>query len=276
MGKFGQAYKKRAIAWVLSQTKAELILTTDADCIPPATWLRTMVEKYQATGADCLAAPVVFSPSNSWVERFQTLDFMGMMLLTGAGLQGRFQLLCNGANFAYTRAIYEQVKGFEGLTDYASGDDLLLLKKILNQVPTAKFVFVKDLQAAVPTLAQPTWSSFLRQRLRWASKSGHRPLDDWGGTWRLLWVAAFASGLCLAPLLAYWWTALDLSLYILAWLLKLAADAYLLWPATAFFQRKDLRKIFFLSVFLHAFYIFSVALLSNVQKSYLWKGRRLR
>ena len=114
------------------------------------------------------------SGERNLLERFQSLDFCGMMGITGAGIHKKYLLMGNGANLAYEKAVFEEVGGFEGIDHLASGDDILLMQKIAKVYPE-QLVFVKNLEAVINTTAQPTWRAFIQQRVRWASKSAQYP-----------------------------------------------------------------------------------------------------
>ena len=111
-----------------------------------------------------------------------------MMVATGASVQLRIADMCNGANLAYTRKVFEVVNGFKGIDDIASGDDMLLLTKVRERFPEGVH-FVKSRAATVLTPPQPDLGAFVNQRLRWASKS--RKYDDWRVTFFLAAVYFF-------------------------------------------------------------------------------------
>ena len=50
--------------------------------------------------------------------------------------------MCNGANIAYTKKIFEEVNGFKGNEHIASGDDEFLMHKIFEKYPD-KVLFLK-------------------------------------------------------------------------------------------------------------------------------------
>ena len=164
------AYKKKAIETAIAQTQQSLIITTDADCFMHKNWLRSIVTYYEDKKVALIAAPVVFVDSPDFCHKFQNLDFLGMMIVTGASVYGRLSNMCNGANLAYTGEAFYAVNGFKGIDDIASGDDLLLMDKIAKQYPD-QIGFIKSLDTTVVSYPQKDWPAFVQQRLRWASKS---------------------------------------------------------------------------------------------------------
>lgn len=125
------AYKKKAIETAIAQTQQELIVTTDADCFMDAQWLLHIAAFYQSLDKPpMIAAPVCYARAASFFDIFQALDFAGMIIATGASLQLGLSDMCNGANLAYRRDVFNQVGGFGGIDTIASGDDMLLMNKI--------------------------------------------------------------------------------------------------------------------------------------------------
>ncbi len=262
--------KKMALTIGIRESNAELIVTTDADCIAGKDWLAQIAACYESTRAKAIAAPVNFFQEKNGLQKFQSLDFLGMMLLTGAGIHSRFMRMGNGANLAYPKQVFVDVGGFEGIDNLASGDDMLLLHKIAARYPDG-VNFLKSKAATVFTPALPDLRSFWQQRLRWATKNA--AYQEWKITAVLAWVFFTSWAILLGILgLAWFWPVLGL-MAILLWSLKMVADYYLLYQAAVFFERKELLRFFFPAQLLHVLYITSIGLWANVQKRYVWKGR---
>lgn len=268
----GLAFKKHGIHIGIQQSRGDLIVCTDADCEMGPEWLRNMVAFFEQEEVQMIAGPVNFHQENNLLERFQSLDFLGMMLLTGAGLQSGLMRMGNGANLAYTRAAFDAVGGFRGVDQLASGDDLFLMHKIEQRYP-GQVKFLKSLEATVYTTAMPDWRSFFQQRVRWGTKNAAYQ------EWRITAVLGLVFGLCWAIIVAallwpfvpgFGWCLLILLLA------KIGADCLLLSTASTFFQRKDLLRVFWQAQVLHILYIAIVGLWANVRKQYEWKGRQVQ
>lgn len=268
-----QSFKKQAISLGIQHATGELIITTDADCVTPPDWLNFMVSFYEKRNPAFIAAPVNFYQERNVLERFQSLDFMGMMAVTGAGIQQEWMNMCNGANLAYPRAVFHAVDGFAGIDHLASGDDMLLMQKIARKFPR-RIGFIKNKAATVLTRAKPTLRSFLQQRIRWASKSTAYP--EWKVTLVLALVFFFCSNILFSFLLTFLWAA-DLGwLFAVQLLAKAVVDYFFLRNMSTFFERPDLLRAFIPAFFLHTVYIIVVGALGNIVKKYEWKGRRVR
>ena len=135
------SYKKKAIETGIAAASGELIVTTDADCIPPPDWLQTIVAFKEKTNAVFIAAPVVFNCNSSIVQVFQAMDFMVLQGITGASVYKKMHSMCNGANLAYERKVFYEVNGFAGIDHIASGDDMLLMHKIAKKYPGKNSLF---------------------------------------------------------------------------------------------------------------------------------------
>lgn len=266
-----QAYKKKAVEIGVSNAKGQLIVTTDADCIVGENWLKTIASFYEIQKPKLIASPVNFFHEKNLFQRFQSLDFLGMMGVTGGGIQGKFMNMCNGANLAYEKKVFEEVNGFEGIDHLASGDDMLLMQKIAQRYPN-RIDFLKNQDAVVHTEAQPTLNLFLNQRIRWSSKTA--AYKEWKVTFVLIMVFLFCCSLILSPILIPIYGLSMALIFGLQLLVKTITDYFFLGKMAAFFNRKDLMRSFLPAQFLHIVYIVAIGFLSIFVKKYSWKGRK--
>ena len=262
--------KKQLLSFAVSNAEGELIICTDADCQVPQGWIRGFVSAYVEQNAKFIAAPVLFNESKAFIKKFQALDFAGMMSITGAGIQGKYLCMCNGANLAYPKSVFEELGGFMGIDSKASGDDMLLMQKIAKKYP-GNIVYLKHPKAAVMTEAEHSLATFWRQRLRWASKSGDYPQKSATLQLGLVWLFMF---FILLNLIAGFFNPNFFIVFSILIVLKIIADYILLSRATAYFSQEKLMKIFLPSVFLHWIYILTVGFVSMLKLKYSWKGRR--
>jgi cellulose synthase/poly-beta-1,6-N-acetylglucosamine synthase-like glycosyltransferase len=263
--------KKKSIEQGIAVARGELIITTDADCIVPATWLSTINSFYQQNGAAFIAAPVQFTTNGSLLQNFQAIDFMMLQGITGSSVAQHFSAMCNGANLAYRKTSFLEVDGFAGIDHVATGDDLLLMHKIWMQHPGEVF-YLKSREALVQTEPMQTWKDFLLQRKRWASKT--LVYQDYRIIVVLGFVLLFNAGFLLLVVAAiknshYWWMPF----------VFLIAKSGIEWPfiktLATFFNQKISYLQFLLFQPLHLLYTIVVGTWSQFGK-YEWKGRRVR
>lgn len=267
-----QAFKKKAIEIGIQQAKGDLIVTTDADCIAQPQWLSLIASFYEAKNVKFIAAPVNFHKEKNILERFQSLDFMGMMGIAGGGIQRQFMRMCNGANLAYPKSIFAEVDGFEGINQLASGDDMLLMQKVAERYPDG-IGYLKNNAATTFTEAKLTLRSFLNQRIRWSTKSSS--YREKLVTFILAMVFFFCCNIFLNLLLLPRCPAL-LAVLLGSLLVKAGMDYWFLSRMSDFFDRRDLLRSFLPSFFLHTAYIAVVGFLANIKTTYEWKGRQVK
>jgi len=254
------AGKKAAVSQGIAFAKGELIVTTDADCTMGTQWLRSIAWLYETQQPEFISSPVVFYQENSFLERFQSLDFLGMMLITGAGIQKQKFYMANGANMAFKKTTFEAVSGYEGNEQIASGDDMFLVSKVAQQFPKGSILYNMNPDGVVRTKAESTLTGFIRQRIRWGSKN--TASDDWVLKLILGWVFFTSVWLVFFIWTKYW---------LLILLLKLVGDFFLLRVASEYFERKDLMRFFLPSFLVHTLYIVGIGFGSLVWKKVKWK-----
>ena len=103
----------------MEKANHEYIVQFDADVIIGDKYFQSLNNCLQNSGAQFVAGPVFFSPAGNLLEYFQTLDMMGMMAVTNAGIQSKRWYMANGANMVYlkTPQQFDENK-------MASGDDV--------------------------------------------------------------------------------------------------------------------------------------------------------
>jgi cellulose synthase/poly-beta-1,6-N-acetylglucosamine synthase-like glycosyltransferase len=267
-----QAFKKIALEWGIQHARGDLILTTDGDCVLPPNWLRNMAYAFEAKGWQCITGPVLFYHTRNLLQRFQSLDFMGMMLLTGAGVSSGLTHLANGAAFGFSRKAFFEVNGYAGNKHLASGDDLFLLHKIMALYP-GQVGFIKTAEA-VQTEAPETLLEFMRQRLRWGTKS--TAYRDRRITFVLALVFFHCWGILLTFLAIPFQPKAAAVLLLLQTGIKAMADYRMLHTAAVFFNRRDAMRSFWPAQGAHILYIAGVGLGANLFRRYRWKGRIVR
>jgi cellulose synthase/poly-beta-1,6-N-acetylglucosamine synthase-like glycosyltransferase len=265
------SYKKKSIETGIAAAKGDLIVTTDADCIPGPGWLSALAAFKQEKDSVFIAAPVVFVNNNSILQIFQALDFLVLQGITAASVYKRIHSMCNGANLAYEKKAFGSVNGFSGIDTIASGDDMLLMHKIATLYPQ-QVHYLKSKDAIVATESMKTWKEFFNQRIRWASKAKY--YDDnrivavlllvylFNFSFLVLWVAGFWC-------YHYW-------LYFTGlWIAKTIIEWPFVSSVAGFFNKKSLMKYFFFFQPLHILYTIFSGLLGQFGK-YEWKGRKVK
>ncbi|MFK7948695.1 MAG: glycosyltransferase [Saprospiraceae bacterium] len=268
-----QSFKKKAIEIGIHHATGALIITTDADCIVQPNWLLFIASIYQEKQPKFIAAPVNFHQEQNDFERFQSLDFIGMMGITGSGIHTKIMRMCNGANLAYPKSIFTEVNGFQGIDNHASGDDMMLLQKIARVYPS-DIVYLKNQNATTFTTAKPTIKSFINQRVRWSTKS--KGYEEKQVTAILISVWLFCVSIPLTFLSSLFFGKIALIVGVGQLVIKIIADYRLLKTTSDFFNRSDLMQTFVKSSVYHLCYIIIVGFLGGIVQKYEWKGRSVK
>ena len=264
------AFKKQAIEDGIKAAKFDWIIGTDADCIPGPDWLNSFASIIKEKDPVFIAAPVQFISNNSILGIFQEMDFMILQAVTAVVVTKEQMSMCNGANIAYKKQAFYEVKGFEGIDHLASGDDMLLMYKIWKKYP-GSVVYLKQEESIVRTKPPQNWKAFFQQRIRWASKAGSYQ-DK-----RILpvLILVYLFNLCFPLLLiasliysCYW------KYFFILWLAKTLVEWPLFLGAAKFFKRRSLVPLFFFFQPLHIMYTLISGFLGQVGE-YEWKGRKV-
>jgi poly-beta-1,6-N-acetyl-D-glucosamine synthase len=265
------SYKKKAIEKGIEAATGELIITTDADCIPGKNWLETIASFKELNDSVFIVAPVCFKTHSSLLSVFQSLDFITLQGITGAAVASNKLSMCNGANLAYEKNVFHEVNGFAGIDSIASGDDMLLMHKIWKTQPGLVH-YLKSKDAIVETLPADSWKSFLNQRIRWASKATF--YTDKRITAVLALVYLFNLSF-LVFLIAGFWNHLYWLYLLIALLAKTIIELPFVYTVAKFFGQQSLIKYFPLLQPLHITYTIIAGWLGQFG-TYEWKGRKVK
>lgn len=162
--------KKSALSESIQIAKGDIIITTDADCIPKTNqWAKSIVS-YFSEQTQLVSAPVVYFQKNGWFQKMQSLEFLTLISSAAGAIGNNMPFMCNGANIAFRKSAFLETHGFEN-DRFSSGDDIFLLERIIQRYGTHSVQFAKTEQAIIETDPMPNLSKFLQQRIRWAGKS---------------------------------------------------------------------------------------------------------
>jgi len=265
----GVSPKKRALQVGVEAAEGEIIVTTDADCWASPGWIAQMLTHFHAD-VGMVVGYVGFSQESEkkLFHKIQSLEFIGLILAGIGSIGAGDPIIANGANLAFRRSVFKEVAGYRGEDHVISGDDDLLLQKI-DQTTDWKIRASVAPVTFVYTHHVPDIQTFIKQRIRWASK---------GLVYKKFSLVSFLVATYVFYLLLF--VSLPFSLLfffhypypIIAWLIKLVIDFLLINKGTALVGRKDLRKYFLITEILQIPYILYVGFAGIVGK-FEWKGR---
>jgi cellulose synthase/poly-beta-1,6-N-acetylglucosamine synthase-like glycosyltransferase len=260
-------YKKQAITKGIDSASGTLIITTDADCRRGPKWLSTIAGYYNHFHPELISAPVFLEDEQTWIEKIQSLEFVGLVAIGAAGIRNAMPMLCNGANLAFPKSVFYEVNGYHSKNNTATGDDTQLLMKI---IPRGKknIHFIKSDDGIVTTKAKQTISELLRQRQRWASKI---PLHMNMFTICIAAVAFFLHmGLIFVAIQCF--IAGNAALLIFPFLIKVIPEFIFLAIVCRFARKSQLLYLFLPAQIIYPIYISFVGV-TSLFGTHQWKGR---
>ena len=260
--------KKSAIQLGINQSNYDYIITTDADCFLPKGWLAGFNQHLSVKRSAMIIAPVVYSHTNTFLDRFQHDDFLSLQAVTIATAQHQKPILCNGANLCYEKRVFYEVNGFKSHQDVASGDDILLMESFLKYKHSVDYINVR----VTPVITKPmlTWKALINQRRRWASKVKltNSPINS-----LLIIVISAFSLVAFTLLIASFFDSSHFSLLFMLISAKWILD-YLLFSALA----KKITIIVCIRKLMLSSLVYPVWLIvlafALIKKSFIWKGRK--
>jgi glycosyltransferase involved in cell wall biosynthesis len=155
--------KKYPLSIGIREAKHEILLLTDADCVPAS---EHWVEKMQAAYDDNIEVVLGYGAYHKQkgflnkLIRFETFHTALQYLsyaLAGTPYMGV------GRNLSYKKNLFFKHKGFSSINHIQSGDDDLFINKTATKKNTAVVI---DPEAITRSIPRTTWSSWLRQKSR--------------------------------------------------------------------------------------------------------------
>lgn len=158
--------KKRALARGLDAATGEILITTDADCQPPPHWVASLASCF-TDKVDVVQGPKHCLGDGRLVHRYQRIEMLAFVAAEAAGFALGHPFLASAPSLAYRSSIYRKSGGFHGMEGLVSGDDDMLVHRMVAS--GGKAVYAMDPSISVPTHPANSWRQALNQRARWAS-----------------------------------------------------------------------------------------------------------
>jgi cellulose synthase/poly-beta-1,6-N-acetylglucosamine synthase-like glycosyltransferase len=211
--------KKRALETGFKIAKNEILMTMDADSLPPEGWVTSMMACFRGNVA-IVQGPKQNIGGNGLVYGYQKLETLAYTCMEAAGFSLGMPMVASATALAYKKELFFKVGGFGELVHLSSGDDDMLVHKMI-QVPGTGFRYNLDPEAIVDTAPVDRLRGLLNQRARWSS-NGTRYTNH-AYTFFLTLIYTFLVWLCISP-----WLALFLgfpwSWFLVPFAVKVAAD----------------------------------------------------
>lgn len=263
--------KKSALSELVQKADSEIIITTDADCVPTSNqWIKSIVSNF-TDKTQLVSAPVVYFWRKGRFQKMQSLEFLTLITSAAGAIGIKMPFMCNGANIAFRKTAFTETHGFEN-DKFVSGDDVFLLERVLQHFGSETIRFAKSKNAIVETEPMPNLKRFFEQRIRWAGKSvGYKnPISII--TSYVVFLNAFS---IITSFVLGFYNPMFFYLTICFFLLKIMVDFPICTMITNFSNRKYLMAIFLPLQIVYPIYVCSVAIMSLFVKT-TWKGRTVK
>lgn len=169
--------KKFPLSMGIRSTRYEIVLLTDADCVPASEhWIQKMQEAY-TPGVEIVLGYGAYFKRNTFINkliRFETFHTALQYLsyaLAGTPYMGV------GRNLSYRRDVFIRNKGFSSINHIPGGDDDLFINRVATSSNTAIVI-----DAEAHTLSQPkqTWAEWIKQKNRhYTTAKFYKPVHKW-------------------------------------------------------------------------------------------------
>jgi len=268
----GKGSKKHAQQIGIANAEGDIIVLTDADCVFGTNWLLSLTKVFSNNNVQLVSGPVMINSVNSIWAKMQALEFSSLVISGGASVQLGLPVMCNAANLAFRKSAHARLTGDVSNESISSGDDVFLMSHFKKKYGSKALVFVNDFKAIVFTRHQKTLSSFISQRIRWASKASSYK-DNFQIILSLVVLSANLSIVFLLGVSLL--SPLGLMPLIIALLTKALSDFVLLFAGLNDFKSKRLLIWFLPLLLIYPFYIMLVSVAGFFIKPD-WKGRRIK
>lgn len=256
--------KKWALHQGILKAKGEILCFTDADCIPSAVWIESLITYFDPdVGLVAGYSPLTLKDSPTLFHRLIALDGLALAGVAAGSFGLNLPLTCSGRSIAYRKTVYHEVSGFSSIGQFISGDDDLFLH-LIRQQTAWKMRYCLNPEAVVPTSPPRTLRQFSAQRTRHASKGFHYP---WGLIIGLICVYLLNVSLLVGLFFPSCYLAV-----IIGFLLKTVAEFGLVEKMARTFKQSRLLSSFPLAAFIHIPYVVIFGLWGQIGR-FEWKNK---
>ena len=161
--------KKWAINKCINDSKGEIILQTDADCLHGKNWIFEMAQPFQYYKIGFVCGPSYIGKKSNFWDLILKLESISQESFTYANSKKNLYISCTARNMAFRKTIFNEINGYNEISHIESGDDDLLLHKVATQT-NCQIKYIANEKSLVRSDAPNTIKNLYLQRLRYASK----------------------------------------------------------------------------------------------------------
>lgn len=240
--------KKYPLSIGIREAKHEVLLLTDADCVPAGEyWIQRMQDGY-ADGIEVILGYGAYHKKRGLLNkliRFET--FHTALQYLSYALAG-MPYMGVGRNLSYKKEVFLRSKGFSSINHIPGGDDDLFINKVATKKNTAVVI---DPEAITRSIPKTTWKNWFRQKSRhYTTAKYYKPKH------KFLLGLYFSSQFIYYPLLAAAIIFYDWKFVLPIFGLRLIWQGFVLYKAMKKMDEADLWPwFFFLDLWMFFYYI---------------------
>lgn len=166
--------KKNALRTGIEEAKNEILVFTDADCIPHKEWLK-LILKYYDRETDIVYGFSPFISRKSFVNQLCRYENFFTSILITAFHNIELPYMSFGRNFSYRKSLFERLGGYREIEKSISGDDDLFFQLAIRNGGKAKLIL--EPESIVFTKCNDNFFEYLRRKVRHISASKYYSLE---------------------------------------------------------------------------------------------------
>jgi len=166
--------KKNALRNGINMSSGEILMFIDADCVVSKHWISSII-KYYNPEIGAVVGFSGFSRQKSFLSQLISLEQRAMEYLNASFIGLGSLLSAAGRNLSYRKIVYENVGGFDKISQSVSGDDDLFLH-LIKKESDMRITYSIDSQSFVKSIGPESFSDFSKQRKRHISASKYYPI----------------------------------------------------------------------------------------------------
>ncbi len=166
--------KKNALDKGIHIAQYEILVFTDADCIMGKNWLRE-IDRYMTADTDFLTGYSTLQITGKPVpSSMKNLERTVYAAIAAGSFGWKIGITCTATNLIYRKSLFNQAKGFDSIGHIRSGDDDLMMLKMMPFIHKLNYMTTQD--SLVVAKYNLTLNSHLSLETRRASKFRYYPL----------------------------------------------------------------------------------------------------
>jgi len=156
--------KKGPLTLAIMESEGDIILATDADCVVPPGWIKSMVRYFTPQTGMVLGHSPVVQEAN-FLNKLLRFDSLCEASAAAATTHFNKPLHSNGRNLAFRRTAFDEVNGYAKISKIATGDDFFL-SQLISRKTHWKIAYNTDPESYVVTHSERWNRKFVHQQLR--------------------------------------------------------------------------------------------------------------